>query len=122
MPPTVKRAPPSAREKNVYRELLRGDLTSTIGLADEVYDAAVCIGSMGAGHIGAQHVPELIRPVKSGGVFVVIMNGMYYETGGFERAFRQLEDDGTWHIQRLEKFNYMSELDRPGWLLVATRS
>ncbi len=111
-----------ARAKNLYRNLLCGDLTDAIALGDEVYDAAVCIGSMGAGHIGAQHVPELIRPLKNEGIFIVIMNGMYYETGGFEQAFRGLEDNGTWRIRRLERFNYMTELDRPGWLLVASRS
>ncbi len=49
------------------------------------------------------------------------MNGMYYSTGGFEKAFRQLESDGLWEIRKLEEFNYMTELDRPGWLLVAEK-
>ncbi len=110
-----------ARAKDLYRNLFCGDLTAAIGLEDRVYDAAVCIGSMGAGHVGAQHVPELIRPLKSDGIFIVIMNGMYYETGGFEQAFRRLELDGVWRISRLEQFNYMTELERPGWLLVAAR-
>ena len=111
-----------ARAKQVYRNLMCGDLTASIALDDSVYDAALCIGSMGAGHIGAQHVPELIRPLRQGGVFVIIMNGTYYESGGFEAAFRQLESDGLWHIERLEEFNYMTELERPGWLLVANRA
>ena len=110
-----------ARAKNLYRNLFCGDLTAAIALDDRVYDAAVCIGSMGAGHIGARHVPELIRPLKSDGIFIAIMNGKYYDTGGFEQAFRGLEDDGIWRIHRLEQFNYMTELDRPGWLLVASR-
>ena len=32
-----------------------------------------------------------------------------------------MEDDGLWSIDKLEEFNYMTELVRPGWLLVATR-
>ena len=56
-----------------------------------------------------------------GGLFVVILNGMYYQTGGFEVAFRDLEDAGVWQIHKLEDFNYMTELDRPGWLLVASK-
>ena len=111
-----------ARAKRVYRNLLCGDLTASIALDDAVYDAALCIGSMGAGHIGAQHLPELIRPLRQGGVFVIIMNGMYYESGGFEAAFRQPETDGLWRIERLEEFNYMTELERPGWLLVASKT
>ena len=110
-----------ARAKGVYRNLICGDLTARIGLADASYDAGVCIGSMGAGHVGAEHVPELLRPLQRGAAFVVIMNGMYYRTGGFEAAFRRLESEGLWCIGRLEEFNYMTELDRPGWLLVATK-
>ena len=110
-----------ARRKQVYRSLICGDLTTRIALDDAIYDAATCIGSMGAGHVGAPHVPELLRPLKVDGLFVVIMNGTYYESGGFEQAFRQMESDGLWPIQRLEQFNYMTELDRPGWLLVAAK-
>lgn len=110
-----------AREKQVYRNLFRGDLTDQIALEDEIYDAATCIGSMGAGHVGAQHVPGLMRPLKRGGLFVIIMNGNYYASGGFDPAFKQLESDGLWRIHRLEEFNYMTQLDRPGWLLVAEK-
>lgn len=110
-----------AREKQVYRNLVCADLTSALALEDESYDAGCCIGSMGAGHVGAQHVGELLRPLKPGGLFVVIMNGMYYETQGFEAAFLDLQDQGLWRIHKLEEFNYMTELDRPGWLLVADR-
>ena len=53
---------------------------------------------------------------------MIIMNGTYYESGGFDRAFRALQDAGRWQILKLEQFNYMTELDRPGWLLVATRT
>ena len=110
-----------ARDKGVYRNLLCADLTGPVALADEVYAAATCIGSMGAGHIGTEHVPELLRPLSPGGLLVVIMNGAYYEAGGFEEKFRQLEREGRWCIHRLEELNYMTELTRPGWLLLAEK-
>lgn len=110
-----------AREKQVYRNLVCGDLTTRIALDDAIYDAATCIGSMGAGHVGAEHVPELLRPLKAGGLFVIIINGAYYASGGFEQAFLQLEGSGLWRIHRLEEFNYMTQLERPGWLLVAEK-
>jgi len=110
-----------ARAKQVYRHLVCGDLTTRIALDDSAYDAATCIGSMGAGHVGAEHIPELLRPLRAGGLFVIIMNGMYYSSGRFDQAFRQLESDGLWRIRRLEEFNYMTQLDRPGWLLVAEK-
>ncbi|MDJ0776634.1 MAG: class I SAM-dependent methyltransferase [Gammaproteobacteria bacterium] len=111
-----------ARAKGVYRSLLCADLTGPIALADATYGAACCIGSMGAGHVAAEHVPEMLRPLAPGGIFVAIMNGAYYESGGFEQAFRALQDAGSWQIRKLEQFNYMTELDRPGWLLVAQKT
>lgn len=111
-----------ARAKKVYRYLACGDLTAGIALADSSYDAATCIGSMGAGHVGAEHVCEMLRPLRGGAPFVVIMNGAYYDSGGFEQAFRNLERDGVWRITRLEEFNYMTRLDRPGVLLAAEKT
>ena len=110
-----------ARTKQVYRKLLCADLTARIPLEDNCYGAGLCVGSLGAGHLGAQHVPEMLRPIKRGGLFVLTMNGTYYEAGGFEQAFRQMQDDGLWSIHKLEEFNYMTELVRPGWLLVAVK-
>ena len=111
-----------ARAKQVYRELVCADLTRRIPLQDECYDAALCIGSMGAGHVGADHVTEMLRPLRRGGAFVIILNGSYYHSGGFEAGFRAIEKAGDWSILKLEEFNYMSEMDRPGWLLVASRT
>ena len=110
-----------ARSKQAYRHLLCVDLTARIPLADESYAAGLCVGSMGAGHVGAQHVPEMLRPITRGGLFVLTMNAGYYQSGNFDKAFRQMQKDGLWSIHKLEEFNYMTELVRPGWLLVAVK-
>ena len=111
-----------AKTKQVYRELCCADLTRPIPLQDDSYDAALCIGSMGAGHVGAAHVAEMLRPIRRGGSFIIILNGSYYQSGGFEASFKAIEQDGAWSIHKLEQFNYMNALDRPGWLLVASKT
>ena len=111
-----------AREKDVYRNLVCCDLTAEIALEDEIYDVAVCVGSMGAGHVGAQHVAELLRPLRTGGLFIITINNMHFAPEGFEQAFRYLETSGLWEIALLEEFNYMTQLDRPGWLLLAEKT
>lgn len=110
-----------ARAKQVYRNLFCADLTARIPLDDGCYAAGLCVGSLGAGHVGAQHVPEMLRPIRPGGLFVLTMNGSYYQSGDFEQTFRQMQDDGLWSIIKLDEFNYMTELVRPGWLLVAIK-
>ncbi len=109
-----------AREKCVYCNLIWADPTARLALIDAGYDVAIYVGSMAAGHVGAQHVAELLRPVKNSGLFVVI-NAMHYTAEGFERAFGQMESDALWRIHRREPFNHMSQLDRPGWLLLAEK-
>lgn len=110
-----------AREKGVYRNLISVDLTAQIALDDAVYDVAICVGAMGAGHVGARHVPQLLRPLKSGGLFIITINSMHFTAEGFEQAFRHLQDTGLWQIHMLEQFNYMTQLDRPGWLVLAEK-
>jgi predicted TPR repeat methyltransferase len=110
-----------ARAKQIYRNLLCADLTARIPLDDDCYAAGLCVGSLGAGHVGAVHVAEMLRPIRRGGQFVLTMNGTYYHSGGFEQTFQQMQDDGLWSIIKLEEFNYMTELVRPGWLLVAVK-
>ncbi|MFT5741642.1 MAG: SAM-dependent methyltransferase [Gammaproteobacteria bacterium] len=107
-----------ARVKSVYRNLMQIDLTAGTGLVKQCYDAGLCIGSMGAGHVGSRHLPGMLRSIKPGGLFVIIINGMHYGPEGFDRAFAGFEDKGLWQIKRTESFNYMDNLDRPGWLVV----
>ena len=108
-----------AAEKQCYKELIQADLTTQFELTDNTFDAALCIGAMGAGHIDKKHVPELIRPIKEGGLFIATINGMYFEPDQFGQYFQQLADDGIWRLIKMEEFNYMSKLVRPGWIVVA---
>lgn len=110
-----------ARAKGVYRDLTRADLTARTPFADEAYDGALCIGSMGAGHVHAGHVPEMLRIIKPGAPLVIYLNDYAYVGENYEATFRQLEADGIWHIDRIEGSNYMQSLDRPGHLIVARR-
>ena len=64
---------------------------------------------------------RLVIMAERGAPSVIIVNGMHYAHEGFDTAFRQMEQDRLWQILRLEEFNYMTELTRPGWLLVARK-
>lgn len=66
-------------------------------------------------------MPEMLLPIKSGGLIVLTMNGTNYESGGLQQTFRQMQDCGLWSIHKLEELNYMIGLVRPGWLLVSVK-
>lgn len=111
-----------AAKKGVYGALVQGDLTARTPLEDGAYDAVICIGSMGAGHVGHEHVPEMVRLVRPGGPLVLYMNGQYYHDHDYPGAFQRHQDAGLWTLERIEESNYMAALDRPGWLIVAHRT
>ena len=110
-----------ARDKGIYRDLIRADLTNPIPFPDNSYDAAMCIGSMGAGHIDASHVPEMLRIIKPGSPLIIHTNQAYYKEGGFEEKFHTLKKNNILKIHRSELQNYMENLDRPGYLIVVTK-
>ncbi len=105
----------------VYRELLTIDLTADIPIEDGTYDALMCVGAMGGGHLAPEHLPELMRTIVSGGVAAFYMNGMAYEGDGFADRFAALETAGHWRIISQTRSNYMAELDRPGMLVLAAK-
>ena len=110
-----------ARAKDVYRNLMRADLTGRIPVEDGTYDAALCIGAMGAGHLDARHVPELIRIVKPAGLLIIYMNGAFYDEENFEERLREHEANGVWSIDSITGSNYMDALDRPGKLITSRK-
>ena len=109
------------RGRPVYRDLLTLDLTTTIPIDDGTYDALVCVGAMGGGHLAPEHLPALMRTIVSGGIAAFYMNGVAYEADGFATRFAALEDAGAWRIISQTASNYMAALDRPGMLVLATR-
>jgi predicted TPR repeat methyltransferase len=110
-----------ARSKKVYGELLNGDMTGVLDLGGRIYDAAIGVGCFGNGHVGPQHLAELIRTVAPGGALVFYLNGIPFEEDDYRAHYRRLEDTGQWRVLKLERSNYMDALDRPGWVVAARR-
>jgi predicted TPR repeat methyltransferase len=110
-----------AGAKQVYGELLSGDMTKPLDLGGRIYDAAIGVGCFGNGHVGPEHLAELVTSVRPGGALVFYLNGIPYEEDDYAGHFRTLEDAGAWAVSLLEQSNYMAELDRPGWVVAARR-
>ena len=79
-----------ARSKKVYRELLTGDMTGVLDLGGRIYDAAIGVGCFGNGHVGPQHLAELIRTVTPGGALVFYLNGIPFEEDDYRARYRGL--------------------------------
>ena len=113
-----------ARKKGVYENLFEGDLTAAdgvTGIAEGTYDAMLCISSFASGHVGPEHLGGLIRTVRPDGPVVLYINEVPFKEDKYPAAFKRLEDAGAWTVEALEGSNYMGEIQRPGWLVVARR-
>lgn len=110
-----------ANVKNLYRKLHQVDLTDVTQMPQAQYDAAIAVGVFGNGHVGPQSLACFVQPVKPGGKIVLYANGIPYVDDDYPSHLRRLEAQGIWHVDYTEQSNYMAKIDRPGWLVVATR-
>ncbi|WP_282606267.1 class I SAM-dependent methyltransferase [Pelagibius sp. Alg239-R121] len=111
-----------ARRLGIYRQLLPGNLTKRTSIPDASYDALICVGAFGGGHVGPDNLRELIRVVKPGAPMVIYMNALPYEERDYPRRFRDLQSAGFWEVEKIESSNYMDALERPGRLIIAKRT
>ena len=111
-----------ARAKQIYGELMIGDVTQPIELGGRAYGAAIGVGCFGGGHLGPEHLPGMIDCVQPGGLLVFYINGIPYHEDDYPSHYKSLEADGIWHLSLTEESNYMQLLERPGWVVVANRT
>ncbi|MEM7113323.1 MAG: methyltransferase domain-containing protein [Chloroflexota bacterium] len=111
-----------ARQKNVYTKLMVGDLTQSLNISSNHYDVMLSIGIFGNGHVEPQHLPEMVRTVKVGGLILLYTNGQPYIDDDYATSFAEFEQAGLWKILKTEASNYMATLDRPGYLVVARKA
>ena len=111
-----------AEKKQVYENLIGGDLTDEHTLPQHHYDCAIAVGVFGGGHLGPKDLKSFVRPVKHGGMIVLFANGIPFEADRYSDHIGHLADIGVWRVERLECINYMDKIERPGWLVVARRS
>lgn len=83
-----------ARTRGVYRRLERADLTRPLDIEDDNYDAAICVGTFTAGHVGPEAFGELARVVRPGGHVVATVLDRVWESGGYRASIDELADSG----------------------------
>ena len=79
-----------ARGKRVYRDLFPGNLLERLPCPEDAYAGAVSSGTFTNGHVGPEALPELLRVVRPGGLFVLSVNARHFVAGGFGAAFAAL--------------------------------
>ena len=106
-----------AAQRDVYRNLIEGDLSKPLDIPDQAYDAAVCAGTFTHGHVGPSCLEELFRIVRRGGLFAFSINTGVWTDAGFERELDRLEKDRSVRlIARKAGVNFQTSSTKDSWL------
>ena len=102
-----------ASAKNIYRDLIEGDLLGTLPIDDEMYAGVISCGTFTHGHVGPACFPELLRVTKSGALFVCgtippVLDGM-----GFGSALAKLQAQGVISPLRFAEIEIYDRKDHP---------
>ncbi len=83
-----------AAQKGLYRGLIRGDVLKPLDLADASYGGVISAGTFTHGHVGPACLPELLRVVRPGGLFVCGVKPAVFDGMGFGSALARLQAAG----------------------------
>lgn len=106
-----------AAQRNIYENLIEGDLTRPLDIGDAAYGAAVCTGTFTHGHVGPSCLAELFRIIAPGGLFAFSINTGVWTQAGFKDELHRLEKAGTVRlVTRLAGVNYETSSTSDSWL------
>lgn len=100
-----------AEKKGVYDRLLQEDMNGALAIADDTYDATICVGTFTYAHVGPHAFDELIRVTRPGGyVCFTIRDGAYQEYNYREKML-EMEAWKRWSLEELREADYLIKED-----------
>ncbi len=103
-----------AEPKNLYRNLIVGDLLQPLDLPDAEYGAIISCGTFTHGHVGPECLPELLRITRPGAVFCCGTIAPVLDGAGFGSALATLVAQGHISPVRFKQIDiYQEGADHP---------
>jgi predicted TPR repeat methyltransferase len=85
-----------AEAKGIYQALHRGDLTGTLDIAVDTYDAVISVGTFTCGHVGPGAFEELVRITRAGGWLCFTVREQAWEEDDYRTRVDDMEGRGLW--------------------------
>ena len=85
-----------AGQKKIYRKLTQGDLTGSLDIASNTFDAVISVGTFTCGHVGPEALDELLRITKPGGHICFTVREQAWEEDSYLDKIAALQRDGAW--------------------------
>ena len=105
--------------KGYYKNLEQTDLNKPIKVANDQYDAVMCVGTFTFGHVKPHALNEFIRITKNKGLICFTINEGIYEEYGFDKKIKELSDNSQWNVKEFFKSDYIASKDVNAWLGLA---
>ena len=110
-----------ARNQGMYRQLFQKRIGVDTLSELPSYKGVLCVGSFGIGHMEQEDIISLLDLAATNGSIVIFMNAEPFNAQNYKATIERLSLDGLWKVEAIEDHNYMSELERPGKLIVGRR-
>lgn len=95
-----------ARRKQAYDQLAEADLTASLDIPDDHYDAAISVGVFTSGHVKPEALAELARVTKAGAPIVVTVHENVWESDGYPTALESMEARGVLRVRAVKEAPY----------------
>lgn len=111
-----------AMQRGIYQQCMVADLTASLAIESDRYDAAICSGTFTHAHVGPEAVNEIIRILKPGGLFACTVHFKLWQSAGFKNQFdAMIADSGIYELERKSGAYYEGAEDE-GWFCVYRKS
>lgn len=90
-----------ARDKGVYRDLDKADMTQALPAKDNSYDAVICVGTLTEGHVGPEAIDDLVRVARPGAPVVFTVIDSIWEPLGYKSRVQGLADAGRIRLEEV---------------------
>lgn len=96
-----------AERKGIYRRYIHADLSKPLDMANDHYDAVVCVGTFTYGHVKSHALDELIRITRPGGITCFTIREGAYEDYDYHRRMIALEQQRAWKLISMQDADYL---------------
>ena len=111
-----------SREKDCYDTLFEANLNESLPqLADNAYDVVTCVGVFSFGHVFPDACDELLRGLKSGGLFIIALNEPYWDKGDLSDKLNSLEAAGKIRILEVQYGEHLPGHDVKGYVIAVQK-
>jgi len=94
---------------DVYQTLIQCDLTQTLDIAENTYDAVISVGTFTSGHVGPGALGELVRITKPDGCICFTVRETAWQEDNYQDEIAKIEKNKSWKLLEEQTTDYIKQ-------------